>query len=327
MHRVAVAVTDGAPLLELAAPLATFGVSRPARADDWYEVRICATPEAKVGGGIGADPTTGGCFRADTRYGLEDLGWADTVIVPPCHDERLRPPADLVEALRAAHAGGARIASICTGAFALAAAGLLDGRRATTHWRHAAELRAAHPEIAVDPDVLYVDEGDLLTSAGRAAGVDLCLHLISLDHGAAVAAEVARRVVVAPHRDGGQAQFIEAALPVDGDHRLAETMEWALAHLDQPLTVTDLAAHANMGTRNLVRHFSAGAGTTPLRWLLRQRVRRAQELLERTDRGVEEIALETGMGTAATLRRHFNRFLDTTPTAYRDSFATTSSEA
>jgi AraC family transcriptional activator FtrA len=310
MHVVALAVTDGTPLFELAAPTAVFGAPMPTSARDWYDLRLCASPGAIVDG----------AFRAETPYDLDALVAADTVVVPACHDGALHPPGELVEALRAAHAAGARVASICTGAFALAAAGLLDGRRATTHWMHAPRLADRHPRIAVDPRVLYVDEGDVLTSAGKAAGVDLCLHIVARDHGTAVANAIARRLVVAPHRDGGQAQFIETPIPANGDHRLAQTMAWALERLDQPLTVNDLADHAHLSTRSLTRHFTAISGTTPLQWLLHQRVHRAQELLEHTDESVETIAARVGMGTAATLRRHFARVTRTSPTGFRESF-------
>ena len=310
MHTVALAVTDGTPLFELAPPTAIFGAPRPEPADDWYDLRLCAAPSARVGG----------WFRADTPDGLDALATADTVVVPACHDTANHPPTELVDAVRAAHEAGARVASICTGAFVLAAAGLLDDRRATTHWMHAQRLAERYPLIDVDPHVLYVDEGSVLTSAGKAAGIDLCLYMVARDHGTAAANAVARRLVVAPHRDGGQAQFIDAPVPSDGDHRLRETMSWALEHLDRRITVTALADRAHMGPRNLIRHFAATTGTTPLRWLLTQRVHRAQQLLEGTDDSIEQIARAVGMGTAAGLRRHFHRVTGVTPSAYRETF-------
>jgi AraC family transcriptional activator FtrA len=212
------------------------------------------------------------------------------------------------------------VVSLCTGAFVLAAAGLLDGRRATTHWLHADRLAELYPRVQVDPDVLYIDEGDVLTSAGKAAGMDLCLHLVRLDHGAAVANDLARRLVVPPHRGGGQAQFIPAPVAERRDHPLAELLPWALNRLDEPLTVGDLAQRANMSVRNLARHFNALTGTSPLQWLHTQRIHRAQELLETTDDSVELIATRTGMGTAATLRRHFNRSVGVPPDTYRRTF-------
>jgi transcriptional regulator GlxA family with amidase domain len=240
--------------------------------------------------------------------------------VPWSHDVEQPLPADLVDAVRAAHEAGARIASICTGAFVLAAAGLLDGRRATTHWMHAELLARRHPRVHVDPDVLYIDHGDVLTSAGKAAGLDLCLHLVRLDHGSTVANALARRLVVPPHRDGGQAQFIQAPVPSNGDGGLGGLLNWALERLDEPLTVTDLARAARVSERTLARQFRAATGTTPLRWLLTQRVHRAQELLETTDLGVEQVAARTGLGTAATLRRHFHRTVGVPPDAYRRAF-------
>ncbi|MCD9142787.1 helix-turn-helix domain-containing protein [Streptomyces albireticuli] len=310
MASVALAVTDGMPLLELAAACAIFGTERPDLVDTWYDFTVCAPAGAQVGG----------WFHADTPHGLDALAAADTVIVPPCDDVEVPPPADLVDAVRAAHDGGARVASICTGAFTLAAAGLLDGRRATTHWLHADLLAARYPGVEVDPRVLYIDEGSVLTSAGRAAGIDLCLHLVRTDHGTAVANAVARRLVVAPHRSGGQAQFIAAPVQPDNGPGLAEVLAWALERLDQPLTVTDLARRAHMSSRNLGRHFTAVTGTTPLQWLLTQRLHRAQELLESTDDSVDHIAARVGMGSAATLRRHFNRAFGVPPDTYRRTF-------
>ncbi|MFI7542665.1 helix-turn-helix domain-containing protein [Actinoplanes sp. NPDC049599] len=309
MTSVAVAVTDGTPLFELAAACEVFGVDRQL-ADPWYDFAVCGPDGAAVGGWL----------TAGLRYGLDALAGADTVIVPSVRDVAAPPPPALVEAVRAAHAAGARVASLCTGAFVLAAAGLLDGRRATTHWAHTALLRDRHPAVEVDPDVLYIDDGDVLTSAGKAAGLDLCLHLVRADHGTAVANALARTLVVPPHRAGGQAQFIPAALGHAPDHVLAGLLPWALERVAEPLTVRDLARRAGMSTRQLARHFHAVTGVSPLRWLLTQRVRRAQELLEVTDLGVEQIAARTGMGTATTLRRHFHQQLGVPPETYRRTF-------
>ncbi len=211
---------------------------------------------------------------------------------------------------------------MCTGAFVLGAAGLLDGRRATTHWAHTDELSARHPEALVDPDVLYTDNGRVLTAAGKAAAVDLCLHLVNLDHGAAVANTVARRLVVPPHRDGGQAQFVTTPIQVSGDHQLSRLLAWTQERLDQPLTVNDLAKQASTSPRHLGRQFKAVTGHAPLQWLLTQRVRRAQELLESTDESVAAVATATGMGTATTLRRQFKRIVGVPPDTYRRSFRT-----
>ena len=212
--------------------------------------------------------------------------------------------------------------SICTGAFALAAAGLLDGRRATTHWRYAARLAAMFPAVTVDPDVLFVDEGDVLTSAGVAAGIDLCLHIVRADFGAEVANAIARRIVVAPHRDGGQRQFIQRPLPADGGQGLGETREWMLQRLQAPLTVDAMARHARYSPRTFARRFQAETGTTPMQWLIRQRVVEAQRLLEHTSLGVDAVAARSGLGTAAALRKHFARCVGTSPSAYRRAFNT-----
>src|SRR4051794_22540923 len=219
-------------------------------------------------------------FRVVADHGLEALARADTVVVPGYDTIDRPPPRAALDALRAAHARGARIVSICTGAFALGDAGLLDGRRATTHWRYAPYLAERFPAVDVDPDVLYVDDGDVLTSAGVAAGIDLCLHIVRRDHGAEVAAKVARRIVVAPHRDGGQAQFLERPLPEAGEAGLQDTRDWALGHLDRPLDVAAMAGHAGVSERTFARRSRAETGTTPLQWLLGRRVHEAQRLLE-----------------------------------------------
>ncbi|MFG2993561.1 GlxA family transcriptional regulator [Streptomyces sp. NPDC048257] len=277
----------------------------------WYDVLLC-----------GPGPVRVGPFTVEPDHGLEHLARAGTVIVPACADVDEPPPPELVDAVRAAHEAGARVASLCTGAFVLGAAGLLDGRRATTHWAHAAELSARHPRAEVDPDVLYTDNGSVLTAAGKAAAVDLCLHLIHLDHGAAVANAIARRLVMAPHRPGGQAQFVSTPVQATGDHQLADLLAWAQQRLDRPLTVTDMARRASTSPRHLGRQFRAVTGQTPLQWLLTQRVRRAQELLEATDETVEAVAVATGMGTATTLRRQFKRLVGVPPDTYRRTFRT-----
>jgi len=310
MISVALAVADGTPLFELAAACEVFGADRDL-ARPWYDFTICGEDDARVGGWL----------RAGIRHGLGALAEADTVIVPSCRDAAEPPPPALVDAVRAAHRAGARVASLCTGAFVLAEAGLLDGRRATTHWAHTDLLQQRYPAVRVDPGVLYVDEGDVLTSAGKAAGMDLCLHLVRRDHGTAVANALARTLVVPPHRPGGQAQYVPAAVAHGRNHELAALLPWALDRLAQPLTVRDLAREAGMSTRNLARHFHAVTGTSPLRWLLTQRVRRAQELLETTDLSVEQIAARTGMGTATTLRRHFSRQVGVPPETYRRTFS------
>jgi transcriptional regulator GlxA family with amidase domain len=309
MHRVAVLALDAVVPLDLAIPAQIFGYPDEAP----YRVTICA-PEA------GPVRTTSG-FEIVAQQGLDALLRADTVIVPGFSPNLRRPAEPVLEALRCAHAEGRRIVSICTGAFALAAAGLLDGRRATTHWRHTEELAALYPAVDVDPDELYVDEGSVLTSAGVAAGLDLCLHLVRLDQGTAVANAIARRVVVAPHRDGGQAQYIDRPLAPAGDTSLQATRSWALARLREPLSVALLAGHAGFSERTFARRFHAETGTTPLQWLLAQRVIAARELLECSDASIDDVADRCGFGTAASLRAHFRRHVATTPTDYRRAFA------
>ncbi|MEU9037870.1 helix-turn-helix domain-containing protein [Streptomyces sp. NPDC048352] len=294
---------------ELAVAHEIFGNPPREAVRGWYDVLLC-----------GPGPVRAGPFTVEPDHGLERAVGADLVIVPALADIDVPPPAELVDAVRAAHASGARVASLCTGAFVLGAAGLLDGRRATTHWAHAAELSARHPRAEVDPDVLYTDNGSVLTAAGKAAALDLCLHVIHLDHGAGVANAVARRLVVQPHRPGGQAQFAATPVPVTGDHTLSHVLAWARQRLDRPLTVADMARRANTSPRHLGRQFRATVGQTPLQWLLTQRVRRAQELLESGDQTVEAVAAATGMGTATTLRRQFKRIVGVPPDTYRRAF-------
>ncbi len=318
VNTVALAVTDGMLHFELAMAYEVFGSAPAGVAGPWYDLAVCG-PGAVRAGRFGLEPDRG----------LDQLPRADTVIVPGWADTDVDPPADLVDAVRAAHEAGARVASLCTGAFVLAAAGLLNGRRATTHWAHTQALATRYPQVRVDPDVLYVDNGNdsdngsVLTSAGKAAAMDLCLHLVRLDRGASVANAVARRLVVPPHRDGGQAQFVSTPVPARPEnHPLADLFPWVLERLDHPLTVEDLARQAGMSSRHLGRHFRSLTGTTPLQWLLTQRIRHAQELLETTDDSVESIAAATGMGTATTLRRNFNRTTGVPPDTYRRTFRT-----
>ncbi|MEU5866533.1 helix-turn-helix domain-containing protein [Nonomuraea sp. NPDC047529] len=311
---VAVAVVDGMPMFELSIACDTFGLERPDLADPWYELRLAASGPVRTRNGFTLTPS----------YGLDALAGADTVVVPALPMDRMdrdaRPDPDLVEALRAAHARGARMVSLCTGAFALAAAGLLDGRTATTHWMHTDLLRARHPRVRVDPSVLYVDEGDILTSAGRSAGLDLCLHVIRKDLGSEVANQVARRLVVQAHRPGGQAQYIETPMPrTDGDG-LAPLLHWAAERLHSPLTVAELARQAGLSPRTLARRFHDATGTTPLRWLHAQRLSRARQLLESTDLPVDRVGEECGLGSAGNLRHHFTRTVGVTPTEYRRAF-------
>lgn len=309
MATIALAATEGMLHFELAMACEVFVRDPSGLADPWYDLVVC-----------GPGPVRIGTFLVDPDDGLDRLARADTVIIPAVEDIDADVPSDLLDAVRAAHEAGARMVSLCTGAFVLAAAGVLDGLHATTHWAHTEALAARYPRVKVDPDVLYVDNGNVLASAGKAAAIDLCLHLIRRDHGSTVANAVARRLVVPPHRAGGQAQFVTTPVPARDDHPLANLLPWAMERLNRPLTVEDLARQANMSSRNLARHFKSVTGTTPLHWLSTQRIRRAQELLENTDNSIDAIAQAAGMGTATTLRRHFNRTVGVPPDAYRRTF-------
>ncbi|WP_436523035.1 transcriptional regulator FtrA [Actinoplanes sp. HUAS TT8] len=310
---VTVLAYDGMSVFELGIVTEVFGLPRPEFDRPWYELTVCAESPGPV-------RVIGGA-SLHTEHGLDTFAAGQTVIVPGVPDVRADPSPALVTALRSAHARGARIMSICSGAFALAGAGLLDGRRATTHWRYAETLRARHPSVEVDADVLYLDDGDVLTSAGSAAGLDLCLHVIRRDHGPAIANAVARRLVVQPHRDGGQAQFIEAPVADDpADDRLARSMEWALGHLAEPITVEVLARRAHMSGRTYLRHFARATGTTPIRWLIGQRVHASLALLETTATPVEAVASAVGFDSPVTFRHHFTQSMRTSPSAYRRAF-------
>ena len=307
VHAVVALVLPTVEAFDLAIPAQVFAdPGLPRR----YEFTVCAPAPGLV------RSTAGYCVHAE--YGLEALAGADTVVVPgylPLED----PGERVCAALRAAADRGARMVSVCTGAFALAAAGLLDHRRATTHWQYADDLSARFPAVKVDPDVLWVDEGAVLTSAGLAAGIDLCVELVRADYGTAAAIRVARRMVVAPHRDGGQAQWLERPVPLPG-RGLSATCEWALEHLADPLTVAALARHAGWAARTFSRQFVAETGMTPLRWLTAARVREARRLLEVSDLPVDVIARRSGLGSPANLRVHLARDAGTTPTAYRAAY-------
>lgn len=291
-----------------------FGIDRSDLVDPWYDFRLCTAHPGRVrlGGGAGVD--------LSVRYGLGQLDRADTVIVTGTVRSADNAPQGLFDGLRRAHSRGARLASICGGAYLLAAAGMLDGRRATTHWMQAADFSRRFPAIHLDPNVLYIDHGDVLTSAGTAAGIDLCLNLVRVDHGAEVANEVARRMVVPPHRDGGQAQFVRLPLPPPGEDPLSAVLDWVLAHLEEPIEVADLARRANLSGRTFARRFRQSTGTTPLQWLLSQRLRLAQQLLEAGDDPIPVVARKAGFGTAANLRQHFTRATTVSPQAYRRAF-------
>lgn len=310
MHTVAVLALSGVVPFDLSTPCEVFGRVRLAGDRAGYDVRVCGL-EKEV---------PAGAFTLRPRWGLRALGTADTVVIPGVADPLAPVPKAVVRAIRSAAARGCRIASICSGAFVLAATGLLDGRRATTHWLATDQLAQRYPHIAVDPNVLYVDNGQILTSAGAAAGLDLCLHLVRRDYGAAVAADAARIAVMPLERSGGQAQFITHQPPSADGGSLEPSMRWIQAHLHQPLTLERLASHAAMSTRTLSRRFAEQTGTTPLQWILQARVRRAQQLLETTGHSVEQIATEVGFGSAPAFRERFNRIVGTSPQRYRRAF-------
>ncbi|MBB5084993.1 helix-turn-helix domain-containing protein [Nonomuraea endophytica] len=303
MHRVVALALPSVVAFDLAIPAEVFG-------GEEYSFAVCARTPGPV-------PATTG-FDIAVAHGLDALRAADTVVVPG-YAPLDEPPEPVLEALRTAAARGARMVSVCTGAFALAAAGLLDGLPATTHWMDAPALAARYPGVEVDPGKLYAGGGNVLTSAGFAAGIDMCLHLVRTDHGAEAAVRVARRLVVAPHRAGGQAQYLEQPIPAAGDG-MAEVCAWAMERLADPLTVADLAGRASLSPRTFARHFTAQTGVSPHRWLAAQRVQLARRLLERTDLPVDEVARRCGLGTAANLRLHLSRDAATTPTAYRRTF-------
>jgi AraC family transcriptional activator FtrA len=314
-HRVSVLAYEGLAPFELGVATEVFALPRPELdVDWWYEFSVCAERPGLL-------PAVGG-FGLAVEHGLEELSGADTVILPGSPDVQGDPSPALVEALRAAHGRGARMVSICSGAFLLAAAGLLDGRRAATHWRYADLLARRYPRVRVAADVLYVDDGDVLTSAGTAAGIDLCLHLVRSDHGAEIANRVARRMVVAAHRDGGQAQFIDAPVPQrPADDPVASAMEWALGQLPQRVGVDELARRAHLSPRQFSRRFHAATGASPGAWLLRRRLDAALPLLESSDEPVEQVAARVGFPTPAAFRRHFARAYGVPPSAWRRSFA------
>ncbi|HKU11981.1 MAG TPA: helix-turn-helix domain-containing protein [Sinomonas sp.] len=310
-HRVGVVIMPDAPLFEVAVPCEIFGARRPDLISPAYEVLLCATvPDASVASG----------FLAPQAGSLADLATADTVIVPAFADVDEPPPPDLVDALRAADERGARVVGLCSGAFALAEAGLLDRRRATTHWMYADRLKRRYPLVDVDPAVLYTAEGNIFTSAGTAAAIDLCLELVRRDHGAAVVNELARRLVVPPHRAADQAQFVPVPVPDPNGSRLGPTLEWARGNLQERITLADLARQARVSRRTLIRRFQSEHGLTPSRWLIAERVRRAQQLLESTELSIEQVASRSGFGTATSMRQAFAQHLHTSPGAYRETF-------
>ncbi|MEU9831125.1 helix-turn-helix domain-containing protein [Streptosporangium sp. NPDC048047] len=311
MHRVAVLALDGVVPFELSLAARIFGT-----AEGLYEVITCSLDGAPV--------ATGADYSVVVAHDASVLAEADTVVVPgsEAHAAFTGPhalPEPLAIALGTIRPGS-RLVTICIATYVLAAAGLLDGRPATTHWRHAAHFRRHYPRVRLDPGVLFVDDGDVLTSAGAAAGLDLCLHMLRRDHGSDLANQVARRCVVPPWRDGGQAQYVERPLPTSSDASVAATREWAMRHLGEPLSLVTLADHARMSLRTFTRRFRAETGTSPGRWLLQQRLDLARTLLEAGDLPVDRVATRSGFGTAASLRRHFAAGIGVSPVAYRRTF-------
>jgi transcriptional regulator GlxA family with amidase domain len=318
-HRVVVLALDGLLPFELGIPHRIFGRPRDDRGRHLYEVVTCSVrPPGPV--------RTDADFTIHVAHGPETLATADTVIVPASYE--LGPVYDegvLTGELAAAFARirpGTRLASICTGSYVLAAAGRLDGRPATTHWADADRFQRLFPQVKVDPEVLFIDDGDVLTSAGVAAGIDLCLHMVRRDHGTAVANEVARRTVVPPHRDGGQAQYIERPVPDPQQATTSTARAWALGRLHEPIQLRDMAAQEAMSVRTFTRRFREETGVSPGQWLTQQRVERARHLLESTDLSVDQVAREAGFGTAQSMRQHLQAALGVTPTAYRRTFRT-----
>jgi transcriptional regulator GlxA family with amidase domain len=308
MHTVAVVATEGLIPLDFAIPCQIFGADYSDLHDPWYRLVVVAAAESRR-------VRTDSGLVVETTHGLRALSRADTIVVPGSTTVD-RPPPELLRALARAHRRGARIASICVGAFVLAEAGLLDGRRATTHWRDARQLQASYPRVDVDASVLYIDEGDILTSAGIAAGIDLCLHIVARDLGTSVAAAVARRLVMPLHRSGGQAQYIEQPI----EPAASDIVTWAAEHVADGLTVDDLARHAAVSPRTLTRKFRATTGLPPGEWLQRERLRRAQLLLESTDLPIERVARDAGYDSSVTMRAQFALHLQTSPRAYRNAF-------
>jgi transcriptional regulator GlxA family with amidase domain len=318
LHNVAAVVLDDFEPFELGVVCEVFGLDRTEDGLPAYEFAVVAGQPGPLRSAIG--------FTLQTPFGLERLASADLIAVPAIGDKCLSGPGartfpePLLEALRAAVGRGARVLSVCTGAFVLGEAGLLDGHRCTTHWRHAAELARRFPAAMVDPEVLYVDDGRVITSAGTAAGIDACLHVVRQEQGSRVANAIARRMVVPPHRDGGQAQFVERPVAECSADTLAGVIEWLTVHLDQQVTVAELAAMAHMSPRTFARRFVQETGTTPLRWLTGQRILFAQQLLEETDESVDRIAILAGFGNSTAFRHHFRAWRATTPYAYRRTF-------
>ncbi|MER6131389.1 helix-turn-helix domain-containing protein [Streptomyces sp. NPDC001815] len=314
LTNVAAVLLDGVHPFELGVVCEVFGLDRSDEGLPVYDFAVASAEGPDLGTHVPG-------LTVSTPYGLDRLDEADLVVVPAGNTYAVRGyPPELLTALRKVVDRGSRVLSVCSGVFLLGAAGLLDGRRCAVHWQHVDELSRQYPRAIVEPDVLYVDEDPVITSAGTAAGIDACLHIVRKEQGPEVANTIARRMVVPPHRDGGQAQYIERPLPRSQCDTVGEVLVWMERHLGEEVTVEQLAARAHMSPRTFARRFQQETGTTPYRWLLRQRVLLAQELLEATDETMDFIADRTGLGTAAALRHQFVRSLGTTPNAYRRTF-------
>jgi len=311
-QKVVAVAYDGLCTFEFGCVVELFALPRPELDVPWYEFAVCAAERGPLRGMGGITVTV--------PHTLRLLESADTIVIPGWRVSEELPPPDLLAKLRRAYERGARLCSICSGVFVLAAAGVLDGKRATTHWRYVERLRERYPRVKVEPNALYVDEGRILTSAGSAAGLDMLLHVVRRDYGARIANQIAQRLVIAPHREGGQAQFVPRPMAKDERGRIARLMDFVRAHPGAPHTLASLAARAAMSTRTLQREFAAATGQAPYEWIVGERIERAKELLETTRLTAQTVAMRVGMGSAESLRHHFRRRVGTTPAQYRRRF-------
>jgi len=316
-HLVVALAYDGLCTFEFGIVVEMFGLPRP-ELEEWYAFKIAMIEPGPI-------RATGGMQLVSNGGGLGVLAKADTIVIPGWRGPAAPVPMPLIRALRRASARGTRLVSICSGVFVLAATGLLDGKSATTHWRYAGTLRKMYPKIAVNPDILYTDNGNIFTSAGSAAGLDLCMHIVRKDHGVRVANSVARRLVIAPHREGGQVQFIDSAVGDEGLPWLSNLFAWIDANLERRLAIVQLAAKAHMSLRTFSRKFQGAVGVSPGDWLISRRVQAAKDLLETTSDSIEMVASRCGFASAAVFRQHFSKRVKTTPRAYRLSFGSSPS--
>lgn len=316
-HLVAAVAYDGLCTFEFGCVTELFALRRPELDVAWYNFAVCSADKGPIN-------ALGG-FQVSVPHSLRLLDRADTIVIPGWRDAHEKPPAALIRRLRKAYDRGARLCSICSGVFVLAATGILDGRRATTHWRYVELLARQYPRIQLEPDALYVDEGRVLTSAGSAAGLDMLIHLVRKDHGAKIANQVARRLVIPPHRQGGQSQFVERPVARDERARIAKLQDWLRRHLDLDITIAGMARRASMSPRTLQREFRAVTGESAFAWLLRERIELAKDRLEQRSIPLRAIAAQVGIRSQESLRHHFRRLVGTTPSAYRARFARSAS--